>query len=126
MKTCHSLGISLLVFFAFLTAAPGAFAAGKGDPSAGKAKYDLLCASCHGTTGKGDGPVAAALTPKPRSLADQPYMKGLKDDHLFKVIKDGGPAVGKSPLMPGFGGQLTEEDIRNVVAYLRELAKAGK
>jgi mono/diheme cytochrome c family protein len=101
-------------------------AAGKGDPKAGKAKYDLLCASCHGTTGKGDGPAAAALTPKPRSLADANYLKTLTDDHLFKVIKEGGTAVGKSPLMPAWGGQLKDQDIWNVVATIRELAKAGK
>lgn len=126
LKTRHFFGTSFLMLFVFSTVAPMAFAAEKGDPRAGKEKYDLLCAMCHGNTGKGDGPAAVALTPKPRSLADPQYMKGLKDEHLFKVIKDGGTAVGKSSLMPPFGAQLKEEDIRNVVAYLRELAKADK
>jgi len=31
-------------------------------------------------------------------------MKTLTDDHLFKVIKEGGVAVGKSQLMPPWGG----------------------
>jgi mono/diheme cytochrome c family protein len=53
-------------------------------------------------------------------------MKALTDDHLFKVIKDGGAAVGKSPLMAPWGGQLKDPEIWDVVAYIRSLAKSGK
>jgi cytochrome c oxidase cbb3-type subunit III len=120
-----AVGIPILLLL-MVSATPGALAAEKGDPKVGKKSYDLLCASCHGTTGKGDGPAAAALTPRPRSLADAAYMKTLTDDHLFKAIKDGGTAIGKSPLMPAWGGQLKDLEISNVVAYIRELAKAGK
>ncbi len=35
------------------------------DAKVGKADYEMHCASCHGETGKGDGPVAQALNPKP-------------------------------------------------------------
>ncbi|MCI0483577.1 MAG: c-type cytochrome [candidate division NC10 bacterium] len=121
MKRAQTVTLILLVLMAAAPSQSGA--AGKGDPKAGKAKYDLLCSSCHGTTGKGDGPAAAALNPKPRSLADVQYMKGLTDDHLFKVIKDGGPAVGKSPLMAPWGGQLKDPEIWDVVAYIRTLGK---
>ena len=96
---------------------------GKGDPGAGKQTYAVLCASCHGNTGKGDGPAAAALPTKPRSLSDADYMNTLTDQHLFKVIKEGGTSVGKSPLMPGWGGQLDDQQIYNVVAYVRKLSK---
>ena len=95
----------------------------KGDVAAGKAKYAQLCAACHGATGKGDGPAAAALNPKPRDHTDAKYMKSLKDEDIFKITKEGGPAVGKSPLMPPWGAALSEQDIRNVVAYIRTLAK---
>jgi mono/diheme cytochrome c family protein len=124
LKRVQTATLILLVLTAAVPSYSGA--AGKGDPKVGKAKYDLLCASCHGTSGKGDGPAAASLNPKPRSLADANYMKSLTDDHLFKVIKEGGAAVGKSPLMPPWGGQLKDPEIWDAVAYIRELAKTGK
>jgi mono/diheme cytochrome c family protein len=101
----------------------GQSAAQKADVGAGKAKYAQLCASCHGASGKGDGPAAGALNPKPRDHSDGKYMKTLKDGDIFKIIKEGGGAVGKSPLMPPWGAALPDQDIRNVVAYIRSLAK---
>ncbi len=99
------------------------WAAAKGDAATGKASFDQLCASCHGTSGKGDGPAASALTPKPRNLTDKAYMSGLKEAYLEKLIKEGGKAVGKSPLMPAMGTALKDSDIDNVIAYIRTLEK---
>ncbi len=95
----------------------------KGDPAKGKASYDQMCASCHGAAGKGDGAAAAALNPKPKDLSDKKYVSGLKDDYIKKIIKEGGPAVGKSPLMPPMGGSLKDADVENVMAYVRSLGK---
>ena len=92
----------------------------KGDPAKGKEKFELICASCHGPGGKGDGPAAAALDPKPRDLSDPAYVSTLTDDHIFKTVKEGGASVGKSPLMPAWGGTLTDDDIWNVIAYVRQ------
>ncbi len=58
------------------------WASAKGDAAKGKAAFDQLCASCHGAAGKGDGPAAAALTPKARNLTDKAYMSGLKEAYL--------------------------------------------
>lgn len=58
------------------------------------------CVTCHGDSGKGDGAGAAALNPKPRSFADAAWQKATTDDKLRKVIVEGGPAAGLSPLMP--------------------------
>ena len=113
---------SLLVFLFLIMAARVSVAAEKGDPKAGKARYDLLCASCHGTSGKGDGPAAAALTPKPRDHSDGKYMNTLTDKYLFDIIKGGGSSAGKSPLMPPWGSQLGDQDIWNVVSYIRSMA----
>jgi mono/diheme cytochrome c family protein len=111
----------LSVLSVVLTPHPG-FPQQKGDPKAGKQRYDLLCSSCHGATGKGDGPASAALTPKPQNHADGKHMNALTDKYLFDIIKGGGASVGKSPLMPPWGTQLKDQDIRNVVAYIRTLA----
>ncbi len=96
-----------------------------GDSEEGRSKYSAYCASCHGPEGKGDGPAAASLSPKPRNLADPDYMGKLSDEYLEKVIMQGGAAVGKSPMMPAWSGTLSEADVRNIVSFLRELS-AGR
>ena len=49
-------------------------------------------------------------------------MNPLTDEFLFKVIKEGGASVGKSPLMAPWGGSLSDAQIVDVVAYVRTLA----
>lgn len=93
------------------------------DAAAGKAKYDALCASCHGAAGKGDGPAGASLNPKPRNFTDKAWQAKTSDDQIKKVIKGGGPAAGLSPLMPPMGAGLNDADMANVVAYIRSLGK---
>jgi mono/diheme cytochrome c family protein len=88
----------------------------------GRETYQLYCASCHGATGDGDGPVSAGLEPKPAKHSDGNYMNELTDAHLHKVIKEGGSSVGKSPLMAPWGGTLSDAQIDDVVAYIRTLA----
>ncbi|HSB68511.1 MAG TPA: cytochrome c [Candidatus Methylomirabilis sp.] len=110
---CVVVAISLL---------PG-IASAAGDAAKGKAKYQELCAACHGATGKGDGPAAAGLQTKPRNHTDAAYMGKLKDQQIFDTIKKGGQGMGKSPLMPPWGGTLTDAQINDLVAYIRTLAK---
>jgi mono/diheme cytochrome c family protein len=62
--------------------------------------YKSRCALCHGPAGKGDGPGGAALNPKPRDLGDPAWQKSVTDEHIETIIRGGGGAVGKSPLMP--------------------------
>ncbi len=99
------------------------FAQTKGDAKAGKAKYDTLCGGCHGATGKGDGPAAGGLKPKPQDHTNGKYMNGLTDKALFDIVKGGGAGVKKSPLMPAWGNTLKDDDIWNLVAYIRSLAR---
>ncbi len=94
-----------------------------GDAAKGKTIFTKSCANCHGVAGKGDGVAAAALNPKPTNLADKATISKLDDAALTNVIAKGGSAVGKSPLMPPFNGQLKDQDIKDVVAYIRSLAK---
>jgi mono/diheme cytochrome c family protein len=58
------------------------------------------CTPCHGATGLGDGPAAAALNPKPRNYTDAVWQKSVTDEQLKKTILYGGAAVGKSAVMP--------------------------
>ena len=101
--------------------APAPVASGP-DVAAGKTVYGTFCASCHGATGNGDGPVSAGLNPQPVKHSDGNYMNALDDAHLVKVIKLGGPAVGKSPMMAPWGGTLSDAQIADVIAFMRTLA----
>ena len=92
----------------------------KGNVEEGKTQYQNICASCHGATGKGDGVAAAALDPKPRDLSDGAYVSTLSNEHLYKVISEGGAAVGLSPMMAAWGGVLSEQQIWDVIAYLHK------
>ena len=96
--------------------------AGPGDAAQGATQYATLCATCHGPEGCGGGPLAASLDPTPAKHCDGSYMNGLSDAHLFRVIQQGGPAVGKSPLMAPWAGVLSDAQIRDVIAYMRTLA----
>lgn len=71
-------------------------------PAAAEAKqlFGSLCATCHGPHGRGDGPAAASLSPKPRDYSDKAWQAATTDDQLRTVILKGGAAVGKSPTMP--------------------------
>lgn len=103
-----------------LSAGTAAFSQTKGDAAKGKQVYDTRCAMCHGPGGKGDGPAAAALQPKPRDLSDAQYMSGLTNDYIFKIISKGGAAVGKSAAMPAHSGMLSDQDIWNVISHISE------
>lgn len=90
------------------------------DAGKGTEVYNTYCALCHGPTGLGDGVGAAALEPKPRDLSSAEIMQDYTDEYLEKVIAEGGGSVGKSFAMPPWGGVLSLEDIKNVVAHIRQ------
>ncbi len=79
--------------------------------------YIKECASCHGKTGKGDSPMAAKLKPTPTDFTNCELMKSRSDKDLAAIIKQGGPAVGKSPFMPSFTRK-TDAQIDTLVTYL--------
>jgi mono/diheme cytochrome c family protein len=99
-----------------------AFACIAGDVENGRAKYAQLCASCHGATGAGDGVASAGLNPKPARHNDGNYMNPLSNEHLSKVISEGGVAAGKSPMMAPWGAVLGPQGVQDVVAFVRTLA----
>lgn len=77
--------------------------------------YRAHCAVCHGPEGRGDGPAAAGLVPRPADLRRTARMV---DPVLFSRITEGLPGTP----MPAFRDVLTEEERWHVVNFLRTLA----
>jgi hypothetical protein len=61
--------------------------------------WKTKCSTCHGAQGLGDGAAGQALNPRPRSFHDHAWQNKVTDDHIKKVIVEGGAAVGLSPNM---------------------------
>jgi mono/diheme cytochrome c family protein len=80
--------------------------------------YAQRCAACHGQTGRGDGPSAASLSPRPRDFADRSWSGRKDDEQLRRVIRDGGPAVGLAPAMPPHP-DLSAADVDALVGCVR-------
>jgi mono/diheme cytochrome c family protein len=103
-----------------LDSVPADFA-GKTNPlgadaaTAGADVFKTNCAACHGDTGLGDGPAGAALDPAPKNLAELQAQAG--DDYLFWRITAGKAGTSMVP----WKGILTEEQIWQVIAFLRAL-----
>lgn len=87
--------------------------------------YDTYCVQCHGVNRYGNGINSAAMAVKPRDHTDTKAMGDTPDETLFKAIKGGGLAVSKSVLMPKWEGVLNDEQINELVTYLRFVSKSG-
>jgi putative copper resistance protein D len=86
----------------------------------GKAIYAQNCVICHGATGHGDGPGAAALNPKPLDLT---VHVGLHPDgQLFDWISNGIPRTS----MPAWKDKLTVQQRWDLLNYLRTLSVTGE
>lgn len=98
------------------------------DRSHGEQVYATYCVGCHGEDGRGDGPAAEFLNPRPRNFVDGDYKyfhfgeEGPlpSEDSLLITVRNGLP--GSS--MPAFP-LLTEQEIRDVTAYVKTLRGAG-
>lgn len=93
-----------------------------GDARRGSADYATYCASCHGARGELDGPLSKLLEPRPVRHSDAHAMARLSDEYLVRLLKEGGRAAGKSPLMAPWGKTFSDERIADLVAHLRTLA----
>ena len=83
----------------------------------GRQIYKEYCMQCHGATGRGDGPAASGLDPKPAIHANMQFAK-LPQDYLYNVIYYGGRSMGKSPSMPYWGLTIGQQGVADVMAYL--------
>ena len=81
----------------------------------GQKLYEQFCANCHGKNGQGDGPLAAALNPKPSNLAVR-ASHHTDGDFAWKIANGRG-------VMPAFKSQLTENQIWELTHFIQNLKK---
>ena len=87
-----------------------------------KALYRRWCSQCHGLDGSGDGINSTPdMAINPRDHTDSLFMTTRTDEQFEDVILGGGASVAKSPLMPPWKSTLSEEEVKALVVYLREL-----
>lgn len=85
------------------------------DSLVGMEAYERQCVVCHGAEGKGDGPAAAALTPRPTDLTESELVSEMSDAELLEYLSKGKGA------MPGFAKILSKDQLSAVVGVLQGL-----
>ena len=80
----------------------------------GKYKYDIYCATCHGSAGKGDGPVGKKFIPPTDLTAG--YTQGKTDGDIFYTIVNGGMFI-----MPPYGDSMEQVDSWHIVNYIKHV-----
>jgi cytochrome c oxidase cbb3-type subunit 3 len=85
----------------------------------GEVVYKTNCILCHGVNADGKGRAAKLYDPPPANLT----RSDKNDDYKTFIIRLGGKAMGRSEVMPAWGGQLSEQEIADVVRYLRSILR---
>lgn len=83
---------------------------------AGREIYEMLCGTCHGDRGDGTGAAGQAWNPPPADFTD-PELHRQSDGALYWKIAEGNP-----PAMIPYKNLLSEEELWQLVIYLREFA----
>jgi mono/diheme cytochrome c family protein len=87
------------------------------DAEAGAKAYLRNCEPCHGSGGKGDGPLSGSLGTVPADHTDPHHARYYSDAGRIEIIRSG---IEGTP-MPGFGSQLTDPELLDLYAYIAGL-----
>lgn len=83
--------------------------------------YERHCADCHGMEGRGDGKLAASLSPRPGNFVSA-QTSAKSDQDLLKVIAKGRPRTA----MQGWNDRLSEKEQLAALAYIRSLVRFSR
>lgn len=86
-----------------------------GDPHKGKTLYDQHCPTCHGASGKGDGPIGQSLVPPAANLT---LLKDKSDAAILDTIRNGRPGTA----MPSWKEYLNHSELNDLLSFLRTLS----
>ena len=85
----------------------------------GEVVYKSNCILCHGVNGDGKGRAAKLYNPPPADLTHSDK----NDDYKMMIIRMGGKAMGRSEVMPPWEGQISDQEINDLLKYLRSILK---
>ncbi len=121
-KTARTVVITILLASVFSFSTIGY--SQQGDPRNGKRIYEQFCVPCHGPEGKGDGTRAKfeQFDPMPRNHTNGEYMNKRPYAALVDVEKNSGKAQNFSHIMPAWKTVLADDQIHDVLSYVRSLA----
>lgn len=85
----------------------------------GKRIYERDCLACHGRSGRGDGPAASSFAGGMDDLSTLPGAPIFPDGVVAYRIANGKDG------MPGWKGVLSDNDIWDVLSYVRSLRRSG-
>jgi len=91
------------------------------DSENGRTVFEANCVTCHGKSGKGDGPTGAYLNPPPADLTSEDVRTD-PDSELLSIISNGIPEKG----MPAWKASLSAQEIRDVLSYIRTFSVSEK
>lgn len=90
--------------------------------------YLTYCSRCHGENADGRSKIAAYYrkisAPKPANFTI-PLIKNRSNEYLESVIKEGGEARSLSRFMPPFGQELSEQQVKGLVYFIKKTAEYG-
>jgi mono/diheme cytochrome c family protein len=103
-------------FYMILLIIIGLAGTASGDELAtGASLYESKCQICHGANGRGDGPAAAALNPKPRDFTNPAFWQNNADEKIKRTVTTG------KGMMPAFG--LDNDEIQAITDYMHHTFK---
>lgn len=109
------LALPLLIFASAVHAEPFRL---DGNPLRAEKLFLTHCAACHGEKGNGVGSASAGLSPRPTDFTSQANRTRLTEEWVYKIISQGGAANGRSPLMISWVNTFTDQQIRDLAAYV--------
>ncbi len=114
--------ITILTLIFLFAASSRVFALEANDKSVirGSIVFRTYCVLCHGENADGKGRLAEGKIPPPANLTKT----FLNDAQKEEIIRKGGMGVGRSPFMPPWKDELSNEQIKDVISYINYISKS--